>query len=76
MKYDAEALTLRFASLEEAEEFHVQVTALVRAAMVDATRTIEDPELAKNESRDVMKELRAVMRALNALRTGLPRKAF
>jgi predicted NAD-dependent protein-ADP-ribosyltransferase YbiA (DUF1768 family) len=76
MKFDPETLTLQFASQEEAVEFHVQVTALVRAAMVETTRAVEDPEQAKNLSRDVMKELRSVMRALNALRSGLPRKAF
>jgi hypothetical protein len=76
MKYDPESVTLEFASREEAEEFHVQVSALVRMAMVQATRTVEDPEQAKNLSKDVMKEFRAVIRALNALRSGLPRKAF
>ncbi len=76
MKYDPEKVTLEFASREEVEEFHLQVSALVRLAMVQATRTVEDPEQAKDLSRDVMKEFRAVMRALNALRSGLPRKAF
>jgi hypothetical protein len=76
MKYDATGLRLEFASAEEAKEFHLEVTALIRLAMVEATRAVEDPEQAKGLSRDVMKEYRAVMRALNALRSGLPRKEF
>jgi hypothetical protein len=73
MKYDPEKVTLEFASREEAEEFHLQVSALVRVAMVQATRTVEDPEQALNLSRDVMTEFRAVS-ARSTRSGGLPRK--
>jgi hypothetical protein len=76
MKFDASDNTLGFASRAEAEEFHLQLSALVRTAMVQATRHIEDPAEAKDASRGVMKEMRAVVRALNALRSTLPRKTF
>jgi hypothetical protein len=76
MKYTADAATLEFASLEEVNEFHLQLSALVRTAMVQATRHVEDPDQAKDLSREVMKEYRAVIRALNVLRASLPRKTF
>lgn len=76
MKYHPESTTLEFSCHEEVTEFHVQVTDLVRRAMVEATRAVEDPEQAKVLSRDVMKEYRAVLRALNSLRSGLERKQF
>ncbi len=76
MKFDAERNALGFASRDEVQEFHNQLSALVRLAMVQATKQIEDPAAAKDASRAVMKELRAVVRALNVLRTTLPRKTF
>ncbi|MEZ4219413.1 MAG: hypothetical protein R3B13_00700 [Polyangiaceae bacterium] len=76
MKYDAEQNALGFKSQDEVEEFHRELSVLVRSAMINATRHIEDPQKAKEVSRGVMKDLRAVVRALNALRTSLPRRSF
>lgn len=73
MKWDPEVHTLTFGSLAEAEDFHTQLSALLRAAMVQATRHIEDGEAAKALSKVVLQDHAAVMRVLNALRTGLPR---
>ena len=76
MRFDAEDNSLGFSSRAEAEEFHLQLSALLRTAMVQATRHIEDPAEAKDASREVMKEMRAVVRAINVLRSTLPRKTF
>ncbi len=76
MKYERESTTLSFRSQAEVEAFHGELSALVRAAMVQATRRVEDPQAAVGLSRQVMKDYRAVLRALNALRRGLPRKEF
>lgn len=73
MKWDAEQQTLTFGSLAEAEDFHTQLSALLRSAMVSATRHIEDGAAAKELSKLVLQDHAAVMRVLNALRTGLPR---
>ena len=75
MKFDEETRTLKFASLEEANDFHLELTHLVRCAMVDVNSRVTDPEQAKELSRDVMKQYRTVMRALNGMRRILPRKA-
>ncbi len=76
MRFDSEHNTLDFSSRAEVEEFHLQLSSLVRLAMVQATRQIADPGEAKNASQGVMQELRAVVRTLNVLRAALPRKEF
>lgn len=68
MKYDGPARSLSFSSQEEAEAFHGELSVLVRGAMVAATRHIEDADAATEASREVMKELHTLMRALNVLR--------
>jgi hypothetical protein len=74
VNWDGEALALTFASPEEAEAFHQELSALLRMTMVQATRHVEDPEKAKAFSRLVMQDHATVMRALNALRTTLTRQ--
>lgn len=76
MKFHAESTTLSFQSAKELESFHLELSALVRAEMVDRTRRIPDPAQAKQHSREVLKKYRTLLRALNALRQGLPRKAY
>lgn len=78
MNYDGEGKVLRFSSKEEVEQFHAELSALIRGAMVGATRHIEDPEAAKAASREVMKEFHTLMRALNVLRGSgeLERKGY
>lgn len=76
MKCDGAEWTLAFSSQEELEQFHTELSALIRGAMVGATRQIEDAELAKQASKEVLQEFRTLMRALNAMRETLPRKAF
>ena len=76
MRYDPETLSLGFSSQEEVEEFHSELVVLLRSAMVTATRRIPDSGKAKLVSREVMKDNRAVMRALNLVRHALPRKTF
>lgn len=74
MRYDPSTQALIFGSASEAEGFHDQLSALVRAAMVQATRTVEDPQQAKALSREVFREYASVMRALSSLRDVLPRR--
>jgi hypothetical protein len=76
MRYDATTHSLAFASQSEVEEFHAQLVDLLRTAMITATRRIPDSQEAKVVSREVMKDHRAVMRALNVVRSSLPRKTF
>lgn len=76
MKYDPETLSLGFASQEELDEFHSELVLLLRSAMITATRRIPDSQQAKEVSREVIKDNRAVMRVLNLVRRTLPRKAF
>ncbi|MBI2391687.1 MAG: hypothetical protein HYV09_19010 [Deltaproteobacteria bacterium] len=73
MRYDGEERALRFASEEEAERFHRELTTLIRSVMVATTKRIEDAEQAKELSREVMQENATLFRALNALRTALTR---
>ncbi|MFO0565102.1 MAG: hypothetical protein U0263_05540 [Polyangiaceae bacterium] len=68
MKYDGTARSLAFSSQEEAEAFHTELSALIRGAMVGATRHIEDAQVATEASREVMKEFHTLFRALNVLR--------
>lgn len=76
MKYERESATLNFRSQAEVEAFHAELSGLVRAAMIQATKAVEDPKAAVELSRAVMKDYRAVLRALNALWRGLARKTF
>lgn len=73
MKYDPETKTLRFSSEEEVVEFHVQLTDLVREATVAANRSAPRGAAAVEASRQVLKQVHVVARALNALRRHLPR---
>lgn len=76
MRYDGSARSLSFGSSAETTEFHDQLSSLIRAAMVLATRRIEDTDEAKNESRKVMQRYAVLLRTLNTLRASLPRKQF
>ena len=76
MKYRRDENNLSFSSEKEIQDFHLQLSALLRQTMVHATCRIEDPEQAKVASRRVMQEFPLLLRALNALRAGLPRKQF
>jgi hypothetical protein len=76
VKYDPETRALGFASEEELHEFHDELSRLIRSAMVSATRRIEDANLAKDASKEVMKEFHALVRTLNVLRANIPRKTF
>lgn len=73
MHYDTATRTLTFGSDTEADQFHRELSALLRHAMVEASRGVEDAEQAKAISREVFKECATVTRALNALRKELPR---
>lgn len=73
MHYDRASRTLTFGSDEEAGQFHDELSALLRHAMIEATRTVQDAEQAKAISREVFKECATVTRALNAFRKELPR---
>ena len=75
MKFDPETRTLSFHSAHEIDEFHRQLTMLLRLALNEASRGVEDGKEARKISQGVLKECAAVTRALNTLRSGLPRNA-
>ena len=76
MRLDPHSNTLAFASREELQELHDQLSALVRLAMLQASKHEEDPQKAKELTKNVMQELRTVVRFLNVAREHLPRKSF
>lgn len=76
MKYDPHAHTLTFASAEEVERFHLQLTALLRETMVAATRRLADSQEARRTSRKIMRHYVLLMRTINTLRRELPRKSL
>lgn len=73
MKFDDSSCTLTFRSLDEASAFHLELTSLVRQAMLQASKTAEDADDLKGPSKAVMQEHAHVLRALNAMRKVLPR---
>jgi len=75
MRFDPDSRALRFASTEELERFHHELSALVRQATFAAHSSEEDAEAARALSREVFREFSVVMRTLNALRKHLPRQA-
>lgn len=72
MKFDVETGTLRFSSPEEATAFHDEMTQLVRTAVAGAHLGVRSTEEATQRSREAMKTFHTVLRALNAIRDGLP----
>ena len=67
------APVIRFGSLQEAAAFHLEVTDLLREAVVAAGAGISDPLAARARSQEVMKQYKHVLRMLNQMRPSLPR---
>lgn len=76
MRFEPDTRSLVFASQAELESFHRELTELLRQAMMDATRQVEDPTQATRVSQQLMRENRVAMSALNQLRRHLPKKQF
>lgn len=76
MRFDSEARALVFASESEIQDFHRELTELVRQTMMSGTKHIEDPAEAKQVSQRLMRETRVAMSTLNLLRRHLPKKQF
>jgi hypothetical protein len=72
LKYDPASHTLEFASDEEADRFHTELTALLRVAVTDVSRHGEAEE-GKAAAQAVFKEFASVMRVLNQMRRHLVR---
>jgi len=68
MRYDPSSNTLGFASQAEAEDFQLQLNALVRQVTTQAIRRLEDDREVKRTERELMHEYCAVLRALNVVR--------
>jgi hypothetical protein len=75
MKFDPDSRSLRFGSAEELERFHRELSDLVRRATVAVSSTEKDAEAARARSQEVLRAFGVVIRALNALRAHLPRRA-
>lgn len=73
MKYREEEPSLRFGSPEEAEAFHLELTALVREVMVAASTGVREADQAVANTREVFGRYKTVARALNSMRRSLPR---
>ncbi|MGK5084932.1 hypothetical protein WDW37_16715 [Bdellovibrionota bacterium FG-1] len=74
MKYDAQSSTLQFSSAAQVEQFHAQMTQLLREAMIAAGNEIKDPHEAAQRAQAVFEEYSSVILVLNELRSGLPRR--
>ncbi len=74
MKLDADSRSLQFASEDELQRFHDDLTELLRAATVSVTKGVE-VEVATERARELMRRHATVLRCLNQLRRALPRHA-
>lgn len=68
MRYDPDALTLRFANREELDRFHRDLSELLRRAVTDGVTPDEDPLVGAARAREAMRAFAAATRALNAIR--------
>lgn len=66
MRFDPDALTLRFASRDELDRFHHDLTDLLRRALADGAT--KDPHESVANAKGEMRRYATVTRALNALR--------
>lgn len=73
MKYEPETRTLQFASPEELESFHRELTALLREVTIAVSGATPDASQARERAREVLREFKVVTRILNAVRKGNPR---
>lgn len=71
MRFDPDALTLRFGSRDEIDRFHRDLTALLRAAIAAGAAQAEDPAEGAAHAQETMRAYATVTRALNALRGGM-----
>lgn len=72
MKYDPSTRALRFASDQELDRFHAEVTALLRDAVSEASRH-GDAQAGRVAAQSVFRDFACVLRTLNALRPHLER---
>jgi hypothetical protein len=68
VKYEPDARTLQFASAEELDAFHHELTTLLREVTVSVSSTTKDANEARERTREVLREFKVVTRILNALR--------
>ena len=68
MKYEPESRTLQFASPEELDSFHRELTALLREVTASVSSTTPDANAARDRAREVLREFKVVTRILNAIR--------
>lgn len=74
MKYEPSTHTLQFSNDDEVARFHLEVTALLRDMVTEASRH-GDADAGKAAAKEVFKEFGSVMRVLNALRRHLEPEA-
>ncbi len=74
MKYDPTERSLQFATDDEVERFHKELTLLLREVVTEASRH-GDRDQGKAAAKSVFKDVPTVLRALNAFRAHLERVA-
>lgn len=67
MRFDPDALTLRFGSRDELDRFHRDLTDLLRHVVSEGANTA-DPAEGAARAQDAMRRYATITRALNALR--------
>jgi len=67
---------LRFASAEELDAFHRELTTLLREVTVSVTGSTQDATEARNRAKEVLREFRVVAGIINKLRKHAPRTTF
>jgi len=68
VKYDPDTRTLQFASAEELDSFHRELTAMLREITVSVSAATPDANVARDRAREVLREFKVVTRILNAIR--------
>lgn len=68
MKYEPETRTLQFATPDELDAFHRELTLLLREMTVSVSASTPDAGQARDRAREVLREFKVVTRILNAIR--------
>lgn len=68
VKYEPESRSLQFASADELDAFHRELTGLLREVTISVSSTTKDANEARDRAREVLREFKVVTRILNAIR--------
>lgn len=73
VKYEPDSKTLQFASDEELDAFHHELTTLLREVTTSVTAATADANQARDRAREVLRTFKVVTRIINAIRKRVDR---